>query len=689
MSLEIYVTNTYAIPVIIASVLLAGLLAFFHYRKEKDDVLGKKQKIGLSIIRFVAFMLVGILLSEVSLKHIESKKLKPIIIVAVDDTKSMSPLKTTTDSVLSQFDAYFRTTEVHNWQFGEDVSRADEFIFDKKESNYSQLFDELTQSYLNANIGAVLLLGDGIFNRGIDPVFQSKQFPFPVYTIGIGDTTRFVDAAIKSVSHNETAFLDSYFPVEIGIDFSLAAGSRAKLEIFKNDEPIYLQEIPVTSDHQFVNELISLKAETAGINNFKLIISGIENETNRVNNSYEFSVFVVSEKQKILILGSGVHPDLAAINNALKNNQNYSLSLQTGIKDVFSFDGYDLIVAHQMPDESRDSFNTIQKIMQSRIPVLFILGEQSSTSLFNQAQKSIHLPNTEVFENAGAAVNEQFNLFKLERSIQEAFESFPPLSIPLGNTSLKTGFQTIFFQSIQSIETENPLIAIGADGNQRIGFVLGEGIWRWRIYDYLQNNSHENFDELFQKITNYLIIKPNEDNFNIYCTNIFNENEQVNMHAELYNASNELVNDPEVEIVIVAEDSTNYSYTFDRQDLNYRLNAGKLPVGNYTYSAKTILAEQELIKHGAFRVAASQHEILETKANFQLLNQIAKNTGGQFFHVNEIDELFIELEKSRLVKSKKIKQPVFQDLLDLKWLFVFIVLLFSMEWFLRKFWGTY
>ncbi len=687
--MEIYFTNTYTIPVIFISSLLAALIVFLQYRNEKDDILDKNQKLGLSFIRFIAFFLVSILLSEIALKQIIKRKSKPTVIVAVDNSESMKPLQTATDSVSLIITQSLKKNNIRYWQFGDHASEADTFLFEAKYSNYGKLLDELTKNYLNTTIGAVLLVGDGIFNQGTDPVFKSKIFPFPVYSVGIGDTTTIVDAAIKNVSHNRTAFLDNYFPVEIGIDFTLAAGNQVKLEIIKDDKAVYFKDILITSDHQFVNELISLKAEEAGINNYKLVVSGLDNEVNENNNRYEFSISVISEKQTILILGSGPHPDLAAINSSLKGNQHYSIDLQTGVKNDVSLEEYDLIIAHQIPDRSRESAALIQKVMEKRIPVLFIVGEQSSVPMLNQLQENVSLPNTTVFENTNASLNENFNLFTLHSNTEEVIEKLPPLYAPFGDITSNTNFQILAFQNIKNMTTENPLICIGAEKNHRLGFISGEGLWRWRIYDFLQNGSHEVFDDLIQRIVNYLVIKPNEDNFNIYCPEIFDENEQVILHAELYNASNELVSNPDIEIEITSEDSINYSFIFDKNNLKYRLNAGKLPVGNYSYSAKTFLANEELKKEGFFRVTVSQNELLETKANFQVLSQISNNTGGKFFASNEIDALIVEMEEAGILKPNKTEHTVFKNILDMKWLFFLIVFLFSMEWFLRKFWGTY
>jgi hypothetical protein len=43
---------------------------------------------------------------------------------------------------------------------------------------------------------------------------------FPVFTIGLGDTTEVADARIENVKANRTAFSGNRFPVEIDVHFS-------------------------------------------------------------------------------------------------------------------------------------------------------------------------------------------------------------------------------------------------------------------------------------------------------------------------------------------------------------------------------------------------------------------------------------------------------------------------------------
>ena len=35
---------------------------------------------------------------------------------------------------------------------------------------------------------------------------------------------------------------------------------------------------------------------------------------------------------------------------------------------------------------------------------------------------------------------------------------------------------------------------------------MAEGLWKWKLFDYQKNESHDNFNELFQSISQYLTL---------------------------------------------------------------------------------------------------------------------------------------------------------------------------------------
>jgi hypothetical protein len=194
---------------------------------------------------------------------------------------------------------------------------------------------------------------------------------------------------------------------------------------------------------------------------------------------------------------------------------------------------------------------------------------------------------------------------------------------------------------------------------------------------------------LIQKSIQYLALKENEDNFNIFHPALFQETDAIEFTAELYNDSYELVNSPEVNIRIKNDSLREFTWQFDRTDDFYRLNAGNLPPGDYTFEAETDLGNQHFTEKGNFSIAKNNLEIQNTQADFGLLDQLAEQSGGKFFPFADYGTLLDTVAANKLI-SVQLHQQTFQsEWINLKYLFFMLIVLLGAEWFFRKFWGIY
>src|SRR4029077_21060258 len=157
---------------------------------------------------------------------------------------------------------------------------------------------------------------------------------------------------------------------------------------------------------------------------------------------------------------------------------------------------------------------------------------------------------------------------------------------PFGSYQLSPSANVLLFQKIQSTNTNYPLIAFNSSGSQKVCVIAGEGIFRWRMQDYADHKSHQFFDELITKTVQYLAIKEDKNFFRLHSPNSFKDDEPIEMDAELYNPSYQLINDPEVTITITNSENKTFSFTFNRTSNAYHLNAGQLQAGTYHYSAQ-------------------------------------------------------------------------------------------------------
>ncbi|MCW0482129.1 hypothetical protein N2K84_05260 [Prolixibacteraceae bacterium A06] len=601
----------------------------------------------------------------------------------------MQPFKKLSEELINRAKETLGEYQPEFWTFGEKAAKDVHPDYSALRSDYANLIHAVTENYQVSDIGSLVILGDGLYNSGNDPVFESRALPFPVYTVGIGDTTLRTDAAILQINTNKTAYLDSYFPVDVELSFLKAGGNSLKFTVYQADKPIYETTVRIPSDKHFRQERISLKATQTGINNFTAVVESFPGEENTSNNRYDFSVHVISEKQKILVWQYGTHPDVSAIIQAIGHEKSYTWDLISGQEKEISFAEYDLVIMHQLPDENAANGALAEDLLKSRRPILFIVGQSTSIPRLNSLQAGVEFQPITGYEYANPILNSNFSLFSIEKEQQRTMANWPPLSVPFGEIELDGELQPLVRQRLQSIETDRPLLAAGRVQGVKRGFILGEGLWRWRMQNYLQNGSHQAFDYLIQKLVNYLILKPNEDNFNVFYQTEYAEDSPVIMQAELFNDSFEPVNTPEVHLSLTSDNGTNLSFTFDRTDMHYKLNMGNLDTGKYSFEAFVKLGETNYQETGSFQVSQLQLELARTNANFQVLYQIARNTGGQFYTTDAFNELIDKLKENEKLKVQKTRQLIFQDVIVMKWLFFFVLLLLCMEWFLRKYWGSY
>lgn len=214
---------------------------------------------------------------------------------------------------------------------------------------------------------------------------------------------------------------------------------------------------------------------------------------------------------------------------------------------------------------------------------------------------------------------------------------------------------------------------------------MGEGIWKWKLEEAKNEQNLPLVDEIITKAVQYLSVKDDKRKFKVYSSkSTYEENENIVLNAVLYNDAYEAVNTPDVKVQLKNSEGKVYNYTFSKFGVTYRLDAGALPQGNYTYVANTSLGSNNYTASGAFYVNALIAEYQQTTANHQLLFTMAQQSGGKFYSPNDIAKIADELEKSGQVKTISYEDRRYEELISLKWLFAFIVLLLATEWFLRK-----
>ena len=91
-----------------------------------------------------------------------------------------------------------------------------------------------------------------------------------------------------------------------------------------------------------------------------------------------------------------------------------------------------------------------------------------------------------------------------------------------------------------------------------------------------------------------------------------------------------------------------------------------------------------LISHCLDQVSGFQHH-----DKIKLLNQLASNSGGEMVLPENINQLSQSILNDDRLKTVIYSRTSLRDLIHEKWLFFFLLLMLSLEWFMRKRNGIY
>jgi len=692
------IITEYSAYFLIFTLALAFLYAFILYRKDKKFKELAKQKIWLmATLRFLSIFIIASLLLSPLLKSLNIKIEKPIVVFAQDNSESIvageKDIKLYENNINDFLEKTNKNFILEKYNFGDKIQKKLDFAFEDKYTNISNLITSISDKYYNRNIGALIIASDGIYNQGLNPIYVSKNIQYPVYTIKMGDTTIYNDISIKEIRHNKIAFVGNKFPIEVLMNAQKLKGQTTTLNISYKGKNIFRQKINIDNDNFSKKINLEIEAEKSGVQQYIVGLTTHENEKNVKNNSQIFAIDVVDSKQKILIVANSPHPDIAAMKNAINTNQNFEVNFVTISELKQNVGEYNLIILHQIPSKTNPASKLLSEISKNNIPTLFIFGTQSDFETINKLDNGIqikHLKNN--YDEVLIQQNKDFTLFEIDEDFLKITNKFPPLITPFGDYKISSETKVLFYQKIKTISTNKPLITISPESvnnESKTAFITGEGIWKWRIQNYIQENNTELFDNLINQIVQYLALRINKDRFIVDVPNIIKETNDINFTAEIYNESYELINNEDVTVNITNSEGKVFSYMFSKNNKSYFLEIGIMPVGNYSYSARSKIEDKEVTKNGSFTITEVNIETENTIANHQILYQLANENGGKMYDKSELEELLNELKNNENITPISFSNKELTDFLNFKWIFFLVLSLLSLEWFLRKFFGGY
>jgi hypothetical protein len=648
----------------------------------------------LFVVRALAVALAAFLLIGPILKLTTNQFEKPAVVFLVDNSQSVDEVlgQAKKDELITSLTTQSKELEDQGYQVQVRGLDGPDATTQTQTSDIHSALRSVTADYEGKNLAGIVLVSDGVYNSGPSPLYTTLRIP--VYTIGVGDTTQRVDLALKNVAFNKIAYQGNRFPVRAEVFVKGLTSQDVRVSVSMGGKVISTQN-KNSGNKGLIDFDFLVDASEKGIQRLDIAIDPVKQEANQKNNRTAIYVEVVEGKKKILVVAPAPHPDIKALRAAIEKNSNYEFHLHMpGVKeeqnqDILQVGKADLIIFSQVLDAAGKTLPLVQKLQKSRAGVLFMVGAKTNLRQF----ANIGIPMT--FENVGQkdevipTFNTQFRDFAFSDDLAGKFSRYPPITVPFGKFTYPGDAAVLLYQRIGSVATTRPLLLSWTGPDNRIAVLLGEGIWKWRLNEFAETGKSEAFDEVFSKLIQYLSTADDKRKFRAFPTqNEFTDSEPVTFESQLYNDLFEPIygNTVQIELRDETGKATQYSYVTSASGSRYRI--GGLKEGIYRYTASTQLSTGKEQVSGEFLVTAQNIESQNLTADFGLLRKLATESGGKFYTESMAGSLNNDLT-SLQAKTLIHSEDSFHPMINLKAVFFLLLFLLSLEWFTRKYFGSY
>lgn len=680
----------------IAVCILTGVVyAFLLYRRSKANRVFEEYPvlrtllavIRATLVAFIAFLLLGPFINNTSFNSE-----KPLVVIGVDESRSTASDSAQVSDALNGLRSKLSDKfDLEVLSVGErtKLKKGDSLRFQAKSTDLASYLNHVSTEFPDKNLAAGVLITDGIYNKGANPFFTSRQLAHKVFTLGLGDTTPRKDASIDQVLYNSVTYLGNEYPVQIDVKAQKLKGKTAILSVTKNGRRVFQQELRYTKDVDVIELPVNIRAEKVGVEQITVDLSVLEEEENKSNNRYSFFVDVIESRKQVELWAGSMHPDIGAFKFLISGNDNYQFSIKRK-RDDRSAKKQDMVILYDW-FANQTELNQYEQLKSNGIPVLIVMGERFESSIFNKASQDVKYNDLGRGVNqALPLVNTNFEYFELEQDLRETIEEWPPLTTPFGRLKSYKAGDVVLFQKIGRVETSDPLLILRNENNYRYGVLAGVGLWQWRLRDFESNGEHRLSADLVNSWLQFLSVRDKKKLLTVSPSQKINaSNEAVILNGELYNQSLDAVEGAEIEVIITDEEGKQITRLMGPRATKYQLKLYNLNTANYTFEARTQLGGQLLTDKGYFSVVANEQELMNLTADHSLLRQLSSQTGGDFSMAQDwsliADKLLNDKDLSSVIKEDK----EWTELIDLRILFWLLLALLTIEWFIRKFIGGY
>jgi uncharacterized membrane protein len=632
------------------------------------------------------------------------------------------------NSFLNRLDAKFKTSL---YGFAGGVSRlkgADDLFAEGRTSDLAGALDETIKRSSGMPLSAVVLATDGASNVPRDLAATLRELrarDIPVFTVGVGNTARPVDAELTRINMPRRVLVGSRVNIETYVGLSGYQATKVLLSVREDGRAIKTEEFNLRgNDTQAVN--LEITPTTPGLHRYTVEVTPLDGELTIENNKQDALVEVIYGPLRLLHVEGEPRWELGKIREALAlNEKNITLvslqrtgenkfyrqgigsqtELATGFpvteEELFAYDGL-VIGSVEAGFFSADQLRNIEAFVARRGGGLLAIGGRLSfdggkykgTTIEDLLPVSLTGGATDdaasfapVYKPVLTGAGQTHPITRLQDdrgANQKAWNELPPISVSQVLANVKPGASVLLeARRIEGAGSQSaPLLVQQRYGRGQTLALTSSDTWRWRMRMDAKNNAHETF---WRQMLRYVVsgtprqieigaerdVYAMDDTVNIVADirdKRFNPVSDAHATARVTKPSGAIVDVP---LTFTTLNSVNtYAGQFRADELGeHRIELMGTSAGLGTLSAKSSILVSDL-----------NREYYSAAQNSDLLKRIAAETGGKYYTPAEAQSLLDDL----VYRQTPYSERVTKDLWDMPINFLLIVGLLSAEWFLRK-----
>jgi len=696
-----------SILILLCAVILVSV--YFYYRRTIPSI-ESNWRIFLAVLRGLAIFGILLAIAELTFNISSVLEKKSTSIFLIDNSKSMlhdqnslnraiDNLKNVSGSDQAEYQFYHFAETISDSQ----ISPVDDLLFTGASTDISSTLELLNKLKDEKNLQNVILITDGIYNKGDKPIHIAEKLNVPIFTIGVGNPNKQKDLIVKDIITNDILYVDNNSPIKISIVNNGYDAREIEVFLLEDGNQIDAKKIKLIGNFNEIEFDYTPKSDSE--KRLTVNVKALTDEVTAKNNSLSKYVNVLSNKIKVLLVASGASVDLSFIKQSLTSKNDYNVkTLVENLGHGFlpnstnkSFlDSADVIFFVGFPgiNSSQNFLDELKSIIQRKnLPLFTLISNESDFSrlqFFND-----YLPFewgnpygdvSQIFIDIreGLAKNEILNID--ESNSFNIWNTFPPIFRVDRDFRSKPESEILSYFKIQNNRVNQPLILSRKINRHRSIAFIGFGIWRLKLLNALKTSENEYFDNFINNSIKWLSSPEISKNLKLNLSKkIFDSSERVIVSGQFYDESNQAVSNANISLDISKENQPIINAILEPIGSGlYQFALSDLTEGDYSLKVSTDYGGQKYSDDGKFSVSETELEYQNLTMNEGLLKQIAEISGGKYFSAEASDKLFSDINSflsQRIVENEVHDSIQFWNSF---YLLIGVIFLLAAEWFIRK-----